>query len=153
MSLPPPDAMSRWNRRILTVLGLSFLVMSAAVYLDPGASGQTQTLSASASLGKQVWQKQNCMVCHQFYGMGGYLGPDLTNVAGRIGPETIAWVVRNGRGSMPAFDMSEEELAGVVAFLSEMNRTGTFPLRSTPQDWFPEPGPGVEHGESEEAVQ
>ncbi|MBK8357424.1 MAG: hypothetical protein IPL13_19205 [Saprospiraceae bacterium] len=30
--------------------------------------------------GKLIWQDYNCNACHQIYGLGGYLGPDLTNV-------------------------------------------------------------------------
>ena len=30
--------------------------------------------------GKLIWQKYNCQSCHQIYSLGGYLGPDLTNV-------------------------------------------------------------------------
>ena len=132
--------MTRWNRSVLTLLAISFLVMSAGVYLDSGVSGQQVQLSIEAQRGKELWNERNCMVCHQFYGMGGYMGPDLTNVARRIGPETISWVIQNGRGSMPAFDFDEEELAAVTAFLVAMDETGTYPLlRQWPPGWFPDP--------------
>ena len=136
--------MTRWNRGVLTCLAISFLVMSFAVYFDRGATGQQVMLDEQEQLGRAVWMRENCMVCHQFFGMGGYLGPDLTNVARRIGPETIAWVVANGRGSMPAFDLDAEELAAVTAFLVAMDATGTFPLREQwPPGWFPDPEEGL----------
>ena len=136
----PADGMTGLNRTVLAVLALSFLGMSAAVYLDEGVTGEALQLSEQASLGKKIWHAENCMVCHQFFGMGGYLGPDLTNVARRIGPETIAWVVRHGRGSMPAFELEDEEVAAVTAFLVEMDGTGTYPLvNQWPPGWFPDP--------------
>ncbi len=127
------------------MLGLGFLVMSFGVFLDPGASGQANEHSTQGLLGKQVWLAKNCMVCHQFYGMGGYLGPDLTNVHERLGDETLAWVMRNGRGSMPDMDLSEAEIYALVVFLEEMGDTGVFPQKSWPPGWFPpvrQPLPG-----------
>jgi nitric oxide reductase subunit C len=122
---------------VLSTLGFCFLVMSAGVFLDSGATGKTAKLSPAGVEGKKSWNKNNCMVCHQFFGMGGYLGPDLTNVVERIGPETTAWVLRNGRGSMPDMNLSEVEINDLVSFLSEMNTTGTFPQKSWPAQWFP----------------
>ena len=29
--------------------------------------------------GKALFQQNNCIACHQLYGLGGYLGPELTN--------------------------------------------------------------------------
>ncbi|HJM38553.1 MAG TPA: cytochrome c [Planctomycetota bacterium] len=134
---PTPDALSRLNRWVLSSLGVSFLVMSAGVFLDTGATGKTALFSPSGVEGKKVWNENNCMVCHQFFGMGGYLGPDLTNVIDRLGPETTAWVLRNGRGSMPDMNLSDADIAALVAFLSDMTTAGTFPQKSWPAQWFP----------------
>lgn len=131
------DSLTRWNRRILMLLGSAFLAMSAAVFADPGASGEPLQLSADGIRGKQAWRRHNCVVCHQFFGMGGFLGPDLTNVVGRMGEETVAWVLRNGRGSMPDLGLSVDEVNALVVFLAEMNRTGQFPPQEWPPQWFP----------------
>lgn len=69
--------------------------------------------------------------------MGGYLGPDLTNVVSRLGEETVAWVLRNGRGSMPDMDLTEEEISSLVVFFNEIGNTGVFPQQSWPPGWFP----------------
>ena len=58
-----------------------------------------------------VWQKYNCQSCHQLYGLGGYLGPDLTNVysAKGKGELFIKAFLHAGTKQMPSFDLSKEE--------------------------------------------
>jgi len=45
----------------------------------------TVSFSEKALQGQQLWQQNNCFSCHQIYGLGGYLGPDLTNVYSQRG--------------------------------------------------------------------
>lgn len=139
------DSVSRWNRRIIATLAVGFVVMSAGVFLDTGVQQEAATFSPEGVSGKRIWLRENCMVCHQFYGMGGYLGPDLTNVISRLGSETTAWVIRNGRGSMPDLNLPEEDIRSLTIFLEEMGETGTFPQKTWPPGWFPpvhQPLPG-----------
>ena len=115
----------------------SICILTAAL---PVALLSSQALGPEdAALIKEAGSKypKNCMVCHQFYGMGGYLGPDLTNVVSRLGEETVAWVLRNGRGSMPDMDLTEEEISSLVVFFNEIGNTGVFPQQSWPPGWFP----------------
>ena len=119
------------------MLALGFLSMSVGVFMDSGVYGKVATHSPEGVIGKKAWLSNNCMVCHQFYGMGGYLGPDLTNVVSRLGEETVAWVLRNGRGSMPDMDLTEEEISSLVVFFNEIGNTGVFPQQSWPPGWFP----------------
>lgn len=137
--LPTPDqTLSLWNRRILTALSCGFVLMSLAVFTDKGVTGEAAQLSPEGIAGQIAWRQHNCVTCHQFFGMGGFLGPDLTNVVDRIGPETVAWVLRNGRGSMPALDLAEMEIDNLVTYLAEMNQTGKFPPNDWPPKWFPD---------------
>ncbi len=87
-------------------------------------------LDALAWEGKRVYQRYNCVACHQIFGLGGYLGPDLTNVTGRRDGATVRAFLRHGTARMPALGLSEEEVAAVVAFLEHVHRAGTFPVRS-----------------------
>ena len=74
-----------------------------------------------ADAGQAVFRR-DCAFCHGRDGGGGESGPDLTrsklvgddNAGSAIGP-----VVREGRPDrgMPAFHLTDQELAGVVAFL------------------------------------
>lgn len=76
--------------------------------------------------GKKIWQQKNCTACHQIYGLGGFLGPDLTNIysATGKGPAYIKAFVRGGTNVMPSFEMSEEELEYLIAFLKDVDASG-----------------------------
>lgn len=103
---------------------LSFSAYTLFVYTQPmDVSHQTST---DPVLGKMIWQEKNCTACHQFYGLGGFLGPDLTNVysAPGKGPEYIKAFVRSGTTVMPAFDLSESELDKLVSFLEHVDASG-----------------------------
>jgi|GEM_PF-1521317 len=81
-------------------------------------------------VGRTIWLERGCAVCHSIYGLGGHLGPDLTNAA-RPGMESLIRVtVRRGRGRMPAFDLSVPELNALVVYLRRIAATGTYPPRS-----------------------
>ena len=70
------------------------------------------------------------------YGLGGYLGPDLTNVYSRSGNNEyyIRAIVKSGVKQMPAFEISEEEMNALLQFLKNVDQSGT----SNPQDYQPE---------------
>jgi cytochrome c oxidase cbb3-type subunit 3 len=80
-------------------------------------------LSPEAAAGAALFQ-QNCSFCHGRDAMGGETGPDLTRsklvLADRDG-STISAVVREGRMNgdkrMPAFQLSDPQLASLVAFI------------------------------------
>lgn len=97
---------------------------------------QKATLLKQASAGKEVWQKYNCHTCHQLYGLGGYLGPDLTNVTAKPGYSTVFLkaVISNGIGQMPPFDLTHQEMEDLLVFLQAMNETGT----ANPQHYSPQ---------------
>src|SRR6059058_5853633 len=63
---------------------------------------------------------QQCAFCHGRDTGGGEDGPDLTRsklVADDVNGSQIGPVVRNGRNNMPRFTVSEQELAGLAAFI------------------------------------
>ena len=73
-----------------------------------------------------MWQKYNCQSCHQLYGLGGYLGPDLTNVYSNTkkGEVVIRTLVKYGVKQMPACNMSKNELDNLVEFLKSVDASG-----------------------------
>lgn len=76
--------------------------------------------------GKMIWQEKNCTACHQIYGLGGFLGPDLTNiysVEGK-GPVYIRAFVTAGNPTMPSFQLKEEELTALVEYLRHVDSSG-----------------------------
>ena len=98
-----------------------FATQTALVYLDPVDS---PPLTVLAQEGRRIWHRHNCQTCHQFYGFGGFLGPDLTNVSRRIAPERLHRLLAEGSGAMPAFGLSFDEANALSVFLQEMNQTG-----------------------------
>lgn len=85
----------------------------------------TQPLSALSDKGKMIWQDKNCGACHQIYGLGGYLGPDLTNEFSRRGPDYIKAFVVSGTASMPKFNLSEDELNALISYLKAIDKSGS----------------------------
>lgn len=103
---------------------LSFSAYTLFVYTQPVAVASQTT--PDSVMGKMIWQERNCVACHQLYGLGGFLGPDLTNVysATGKGPAYIKAFVRSGTNVMPSFDMSDQELEYMVAFLAHVDASG-----------------------------
>lgn len=124
---------------ILTLLLIVFAIYNLAVYHDAGNQHPVVT-DASTIRGKQLWQEHNCTSCHQLYGLGGYLGPDLTNVysASGKGPQYIKAMLNSGVGSMPRFQFTMQEKEALVAFLAQVDQTGHYPnynARVEPSGW------------------
>ena len=74
--------------------------------------------------GKLVWQKYNCNSCHQIYGLGGYLGPDLTNVYSTRSKAYINSFLVNGTATMPKFNMSEYEKTCLFQYFNSVDNSG-----------------------------
>jgi cytochrome c oxidase cbb3-type subunit 3 len=73
--------------------------------------------------GQPIFSAQ-CGFCHGRDAMGGEMGPDLTRVASvatDVRGDAIGPLVRNGRvdKGMPAFTLSETDLAAIVAFIHD----------------------------------
>lgn len=85
--------------------------------------------SANAMKGQNIWLQNNCNSCHQIYGLGGYLGPDITNVYSKKGrgEEYIKTILNSGIQTMPKFNFSEVEKDQLVQFFKEIDETGFYP--------------------------
>ena len=108
---------------ILLTLVTLFLAFSVTVYFrrPQGPSGN------SVAEGKLVWQKYNCQSCHQLYGLGGYLGPDLTDVYSKPGkgPLYIRAMLHSGVKQMPAYRLPKEEEKALLMFLAQADSSGS----------------------------
>jgi nitric oxide reductase subunit C len=71
------------------------------------------------SKGKMIFQEYNCSACHQVYGLGGYLGPDLTTVySDKHRGETYTKAMLTAGGSrMPDFHLNPAQVEAVAAYL------------------------------------
>ena len=125
-------------KRIFLVLFVCFIAFSVWIYAIPlfSPSPYSEKELNLVAEGRLVWQKHNCHTCHQLYGLGGYLGPDLTNVYSRSGNNEyyIRAIVKSGVKQMPAFEISEEEMNALLQFLKNVDQSGS----SNPQDYQPE---------------
>ena len=106
---------------VFAMLALCFFGYSVFLYANPPAA--VGTGEGRIVEGKRIWQKYNCNACHQVYGLGGFLGPDLTNVYGK-GAGYIKAFLQNGTQVMPDFKLSEEEKNDLVAYLRYLDRLG-----------------------------
>lgn len=88
-------------------------------------------LTPLALEGQQLWQNNNCNSCHQFYGLGGYLGPDLTNVYSTKGEAYIHAILNSGISTMPQFNFNDEDKQKIIAFLKEVDNTGYYPDKNS----------------------
>ncbi len=110
---------------LLVFLGLTFHTVRALPARD-----HRENLTPQVVQGKALWEKNNCIGCHTLLGEGAYFAPELGNVYKRRGGDFIkGWIKAMptkvaGRRQMPQFNLNDEELDAVVAFLkwtSEIN--------------------------------
>ncbi len=99
-----------------------------------------EAIDEQVALGKRVWEENNCIGCHTLLGEGAYFAPELGNVYQRFGNSTdaiVAFIKTRpvegiaGRRSMPQFNLSDEELEAVAAFLKYVSEI------KTARDWPP----------------
>jgi nitric oxide reductase subunit C len=115
-----------WTLIVLFVIHSS-LVFTIGTNKDCGEKFMTE----EAQKGKLLFQKYNCTACHQLYGLGGYMGPDLTNEMSkqRIGELYVRAFLKNGTQRMPNFQMSEEEIKSLIEYLKYVDKTGISPVK------------------------
>lgn len=126
-----PLRFERATPKALLVLFLAASGWTVHAWRDPGPAS-SRVLPEPSSRGKRVWQERSCSTCHQLYGLGGFLGPDLTNAMRRLDAAYVADLLRNGKGEMPALGLSGGEIDVLISFLESVDRSGTFPPRSRP---------------------
>ena len=120
-----------YNKIIIGSLILIFIVYNWVVYTD-AAFIKKEKLSPQALTGQLLWQDNNCTACHQMYGLGGYLGPDLTNIASDSLKSDlyIKAMINAGKNAMPQYHFSEKDLNAFIAFFKAVDRTGYFPNKT-----------------------
>ena len=113
---------------ILSVLIGAFSFYNYIIYTSKTAYKNVK-FSANAMKGQNIWLQNNCNSCHQIYGLGGYLGPDITNVYSKDGKgaKYIKTILNSGIQTMPKFNFSEVEKDQLVQFFKEVDETGFYP--------------------------
>lgn len=119
----------------LTVL---FFIYSAYVYIYSCADRPTAPPTGGELAGWQVWQDKNCQACHQLYGLGGYMGPDLTNIAADANKGTDAYMkifLKYGTANMPNLHLTEQEMTSLVSFLRWVDKSGKSRVEKASVHW------------------
>jgi nitric oxide reductase subunit C len=83
--------------------------------------------SVRVKRGKEIFQQYNCIACHQLYGLGGYLGPELTTAwsdPGR-GENYIKALLKAGGRRMPVFNFTDQEINALSSYLHYIDSTAT----------------------------
>lgn len=115
-------------RIVFVSLCVLFITYSMQIYTFADRLPLSESFDTEkAASGRLVWQKYNCQSCHQLYGLGGYLGPDLTNVisAKNKGEHFVKGLIRSGSRQMPGFPLSETEMEALIEFLRSTDESGT----------------------------
>jgi nitric oxide reductase subunit C len=100
----------------------SFIVYTKATEAAPVISATEQQ---EIRKGKQLFQEYNCIACHQFYGLGGYLGPDLTKAWSdkNRGEAYIKAMLKSGGARMPKYELSDADINALSAYLKFADRS------------------------------
>jgi nitric oxide reductase subunit C len=114
--------------RLWVGLFIAFIIYTWLVYnyCDKNNASAAEP-GKQALAGWNTWQDKNCQSCHQLYGLGGYLGPDLTNVAADPlkNDAYLQVFIKNGTGKMPNFNLTDTEVSDLIAFLKWVDKSGS----------------------------
>lgn len=119
-----------WKRRVFFIFSTLFIAYSVNIYFS--SADNEITLSPEAGKGKQLFQDYNCGACHQLYGLGGYMGPDLTNVISNPykGEAYATAFIKSGTVKMPNFNLNDYQISCLVEYLKQIDKTGHSPVRN-----------------------
>jgi nitric oxide reductase subunit C len=104
--------------------GYSMIVYTTATQSPVELPVSEMKLVAS---GKNIYQQYNCQACHQLFGLGGYLGPDLTNAWSdpARGNLMMHAVLQSGGNRMPDFHFNQNQISSLLAYLKYIDATST----------------------------
>lgn len=122
------------KRIVFFTLVTAYLLYTSFVY----TSGTTteNPIAGEAIEGRQLFRDKNCIACHQLYGLGGYMGPDLTNVISTKGEIYVRAFLENGTQKMPDFNLEEKEVKNLIAYLTYVDSTSFYPMRNFEFTWY-----------------
>lgn len=128
-------------KRILAIL-VAYMTITAVVLISAGRAPDHRMYTDTADIsdsgqphpavfGKRIWEANGCFACHSIFGLGGHLGPDLTNVMDNRDAAYIHHVLKTGLNRMPAYsEFTPAELDALVAYFEYLRGLGAYPLQS-----------------------
>jgi nitric oxide reductase subunit C len=121
---------------VLVTLVLLYTGYSVLVYTKGTESNinHSEKVQQQINKGKQLYQQYNCVACHQIYGLGGYLGPDLTTAYSdkRRGEAYLRAILVSGGSRMPNFHLTPVQIDALISYLQYVDATAN-PVKSTCQ--------------------
>lgn len=108
---------------VFVFLFTTFIAYTSWVYTN--GTNRASTMTTQQQLGKKIWQDNNCQSCHQIFGLGGYLGPELTTGYGSASfgvdsahYETYArTILQYGSIRMPNFHLTPQQINAIIDYL------------------------------------
>jgi nitric oxide reductase subunit C len=123
--------------RIWIAFVVVFFVYSALIYVRADDRNLEGAPDPTVTAGWHTWQSRNCQACHQLYGLGGYMGPDLTNIVSDPvkGPLYAEAFIRKGTTRMPDFHLNDSEVSHLVHFLAWVDKSGRSRVSRESVNW------------------
>lgn len=116
-----------WKIIVFLLLFVSYLSYSFIVYTKGTENNISVPVAEQAIIneGKLLFQKHNCISCHQLYGLGGYLGTDLTTAFSDAtrGEMFIKTFLQAGGRRMPDFHFTKKEIDAITSYLKYVDKT------------------------------
>ena len=118
-----------------------FLGMTIDSHRQFGRLTNADQITPAVAAGKDVWHDNNCINCHTLFGEGAYYAPDLTKITQARGTAYLTAFLQDPsrfyseqqhRRLMPNPNLTDEEIAQVIAFLDWVSRVDN-------QGWPPRP--------------
>ncbi len=131
------NLLGKMASKIWGMLLVIFAAFSWMVYAHCDDNNKEGSPDQQIIAGWNTWQTKNCQSCHQLYGLGGYMGPDLTNVCSdkNKGKSYLKVFIMNGTGRMPNFHLSDKETDDVISFLSWVDKSGESKISADKVHW------------------
>jgi nitric oxide reductase subunit C len=137
------------NKRQTRLFAIGATAVSALIFLGLTLDSHRQfdrltnahAITPAVTLGKDVWHKNNCINCHTLFGEGAYYAPDLTKITKLRGEAYLKAYLKDPskfydekrhRRLMPKQDLSDDDIAGLIAFLDWVSNVDN-------QGWPPRP--------------
>ncbi len=118
-----------WKLVIFIFLLCSYFLYSGFVYTKGTSIALSITAEEEARIdkGKMLFQQYNCSACHQLYGLGGYLGPELTTAYSdpHRGELYMKAFLQGAGKRMPNFHFNNDETTAIISFLKYVDSTAT----------------------------
>lgn len=123
------------NLTFCTLFILFFVYSITILFFETNFENENNKVTEKTRDGKLILQEKNCIACHQIYGLGGNMGPDLTNAFSRSGEEKIKVFLEYGTQKMPNFNLSKVEITKILEYLKYIDKTGTYPIKKFTLNW------------------